>query len=432
MNYTYMIDVAHWWKVDYDLLPDYVKVVAIKATEGDYYEDDTWRAHLEGTLRTGRIPILYHFYRTKIGGRLVKPITQAEYFLDKTKDVHHLVNARANDFERGEYYESLKGYYNPVVPGINSDLLKFHQTLHDSGWKAFDLLYTGLSTWQEMGLENAGNLWQGPSWVVDAGLIDGLWLAWWPIARPKNEAMLAQFDVSKFSPRLPRPFKEYWTWQVAADYSMPGVYVSDGSKPRSVDFNIIPHPYEEVAQMLGAYEQPPVEPPVEEPGEDDEMSDAQVQLILQAVAGVKADIAELRDVVVWVQNNLASHHLDVMAFLEGESGIPPIIPPGPLPEEVKAVLVKADNAGGRVFLSVVKGQNGNGAPIFQFYPDDSKPVKERVFVPAGAMVLVKRESRVKGDGGAWAWEVADPIPYMSGSQKRPEGVRLYLLEKFIV
>jgi hypothetical protein len=48
------------------------------------------------------------------------------------------------------------------------------------------------------------------------------------------------------------------------------------------------------------------------------------------------------------------------------------------------------------------------------------------------MVLVKRESRVKGDGGAWAWEVADPIPYMSGSQKRPEGVRLYLLEKFIV
>ena len=82
---TLAIDISHWRTVDWGQIPEEVKLVMIKATEGDYYRDDMLEAHVEGALGAGKIVGLYHFYRTAISGRKVKPAAQAEFFLEHTR-----------------------------------------------------------------------------------------------------------------------------------------------------------------------------------------------------------------------------------------------------------------------------------------------------------------------------------------------------------
>lgn len=254
-NLTVAIDIAHWWQVDWAEVPEYVRVVFIKATEGDYFLDPSLERHVEGALEAGKIVGLYHFYRTRISGRVVPAQAQAEYFLHHTRSYWPEVNLRANDFERSHFVDAAGEYYNPCLGTEAMDLRIFHQALHESGWAAFDLLYTNPATWAGMKMETAANLWQGPAWIKEQPYLDGLWLAWWPYRRPKAFAGLQNFDPAAFSPRLPRPFTDYWMWQVAADYRMPGLYTSDGRAPKSADLSIIPHAPAEVAAMLGAYQQ---------------------------------------------------------------------------------------------------------------------------------------------------------------------------------
>ncbi len=252
---TLAIDISHWWRVNWDEIPAEVQVVLIKATEGNYYIDPQMQAHVEGALAAGKQVGLYHFYRTKIGGRVIPPQEQAEYFLHHTQPYWGAVHLRANDFERSHWVKESGQYYNPTVGTASQDLETFHRTLHQSDWEAFDLLYTNLDTWTEMGLHSAER-WRGPQWICQQPYIDGLWLAWWPYARPTNTETLSAFNEHSWQPTLPRPFSEYWAWQVAADYRMPGLYTADGSKPKPADLSIIPHPPEEVATMLGAYPPP--------------------------------------------------------------------------------------------------------------------------------------------------------------------------------
>jgi GH25 family lysozyme M1 (1,4-beta-N-acetylmuramidase) len=47
---TLAIDISHWRQVNWNEIPGDVKVVMIKATEGDYYIDDMMEQHVEGAL----------------------------------------------------------------------------------------------------------------------------------------------------------------------------------------------------------------------------------------------------------------------------------------------------------------------------------------------------------------------------------------------
>lgn len=252
-NHTWMIDISHWWTVDWPHVPDFIQLVLVKATEGDYLSDPRFEQHVEEALGAGKTVGAYHFYRTKIGGRKVPPKEQAEYFLHQTQPYWDDLNLRANDFERGSYLQAAEEYYNPRQGSESEDLLQFHQVLHQSDWLAFDLLYTNVATWQEMRLESPSNLWQGPAWIKDQPFIDGLWLAWWPYRRPRAVPDLAKFEVASFSMRLPRPFSEYWAWQFSADFVLPGLKNAEGMMVKPADLSYIPYPPEIVDQMLSAY-----------------------------------------------------------------------------------------------------------------------------------------------------------------------------------
>jgi hypothetical protein len=230
---TLAIDISHWRNVKWDKIPDEVKVVMIKATEGDYYLDDIMPQHVEGALEAGKIVGLYHFYRTAMNGRKIKPRDQAEYFLHHTQQYWGDVKLRANDWERSHKLKSGE-WYNPALGSEINDFFNFHQKLHQSGWQAFTLMYTNLATWQEWKMESWKNAWQGPQWTITNGFIDGLWIAAWGVDKPG---------------RLPRPFQNYWMHQFTANYQMPGIYASNG-KPSGVDANWIPKSIEEIRADL--------------------------------------------------------------------------------------------------------------------------------------------------------------------------------------
>jgi hypothetical protein len=228
------IDISHWRRVDWRALPEKVKVVMIKATEGDYFVDDQFQSHVENALQAGKIVGLYHFYRTSRNGGKVDPAAQAEFFLHHTRQYWGDIRLRANDWERSHRLANGR-WYNPVLGSELEDFYEFHQRLHRSDWAAFTLVYTNLATWQAWKMENWKNGWQGPAWIKNEPLIDGLWVAAWGVAEPS---------------RLPRPFDEYWMHQFSANYLIPGITTAKG-KPSGVDANWIPHSLEEIKGQLG-------------------------------------------------------------------------------------------------------------------------------------------------------------------------------------
>ncbi|MEN8242172.1 MAG: GH25 family lysozyme [Chloroflexota bacterium] len=231
---TLAIDISHWRTVDWAQIPEEVRLVMIKATEGDYYRDSKLAEHVEGALGAGKIVGLYHFYRTAIHGRKVKPGDQAEFFCEHTRQYWGDVHLRANDWERSHRLAD-GSWYNPCLGSELEDLYNFHARLDDSDWEAFTLVYTNLATWQEWKMENWRNGWQGPAWIRDGTMIDGLWVAAWGVEAPS---------------RLPRPFSEYWMHQFTASYPMPGVFTT-GGRPCGVDANWIPSSEAEIRACLG-------------------------------------------------------------------------------------------------------------------------------------------------------------------------------------
>lgn len=233
METTLAIDISHWRVVQWGELPDEVKVVIIKATEGDYLVDPSLKSHVEGALGAGKIVGLYHFYRTKVGGRIVKPKDQVAHFLKHTQNYWDRVKLRVNDFEN-PFYFSDGTPYNPRLGTEIDDLHEFHKQISDSPWEAFDLMYSNRGSWGHFKMENPKNGWQGPKWIVEEDLIDGLWVAHWGVDKPG---------------RLPRPFKDYWMHQYTSSHFMPGIY-NDKGQPVGVDANIIPISYEEIIEEL--------------------------------------------------------------------------------------------------------------------------------------------------------------------------------------
>ena len=140
-----------------------------------------------------------------------------------------------------------------------------------------------------------------------------------------------------------------------------------------------------------------------------------------------AEFAKILSVLKDIEKNIASHHIDVMAKLEGSGTTPP---PAGSDYFEKAVTTEKN----RIYLSWYKKANGQGAPEFIFYPSDGAPVAERIFVAPGTVLRLKTGSKTKGDGsGNYAWELAmdQPIKLMAGSAPVPNNVQLYVMEKFL-
>lgn len=266
-KYTYAIDISAHNRINWDLLPAWIEIVGIKASEGIGYEDPMFKNHIENALERGKLVNPYHFYRTKVGGAISNPISQAQWFLEVIAPYKSDIRMRSNDVERGPYSESAYGgYYNPPVSTILTDLTNFQKTLSEASWSAYDMIYTGWGTWTYWGLQNPGLLDKLRLWL-SKGYADGLWVALYPYDHPKKEADLPyERDPTDFYP-YPYPFEEHFMWQVASDFVLPGSLASNGLA-KTIDFNIIPYPIDEVMTMLSIEPEEPPEPPIE-PGDDE-------------------------------------------------------------------------------------------------------------------------------------------------------------------
>lgn len=250
------IDVSRFRVVNYAELPDTVKLVVTKATEGTGYYDPTFEEQVEKALEAGKFVGAYHFYRTKVGGYIVPPIEQAEFYIEKTKQYENDLAIDALDFE----YIHVNGrIYNPKLGNEQQELKKWFTRLVEERNK-FRLLYTSSGSWSNFGMANWSNAWQGPRWMRDGaeGLINAVW----------------QARYSDYEPFIIKPFKDWWAWQFSGTYAIDGVYAGnlDGSagEARGVDANYLNHPWEEVEQMLAGFvtnppTTPPTIPPVDPP-----------------------------------------------------------------------------------------------------------------------------------------------------------------------
>lgn len=231
---TLAIDLSRTFRVIWKEIPERVKVVMIRATEGDYDFNPMVQQQVEGALESGRIVGLYHVYRTEKNNREINPATQAEIFLHHTQEYWGDVKLQANQWEPGSKQDK-GGQHKYNLRSEVDDLQTFHQQLHQSKWRAFTLIYTNLANWQQWKMENWKNAWQGPRWIYAGGLIDGLWIAELDVAQPS---------------RLPRQFSNYWMHHFATNYILSGIYDANG-KDTGVYANWIPHSLEEIRSCLG-------------------------------------------------------------------------------------------------------------------------------------------------------------------------------------
>lgn len=83
VTYTYGIDLSHWQaQVDFPALKaDGIEYVILKATEGDYYTDETWDERWRAALDAGLVVMAYHFWRSQLDGT-----AQARYFHNAVAD----------------------------------------------------------------------------------------------------------------------------------------------------------------------------------------------------------------------------------------------------------------------------------------------------------------------------------------------------------
>lgn len=247
--WTFAIDISHWWQVDWEQVPPEVRVVLVKASEGDAHTDPQFERHVEGALNSGRFAAPYHFYRTQQGSRKVPPVAQAEHFMRVTRPYWAHFKMRANDFEKGPGGD----VYNPTLGSETNDLYEYQRALFNSEWKVnADLLYTSWGEWGDFKMMNWRNAWQGPQWLQEDPFGMRLWLAAWQENLPL--------------PRYwPRPFKQVFIWQFSAGYCMPGISTTDG-RPRPVDANWILRPPAEVEVLLGEGQAAQIPPPPDELG----------------------------------------------------------------------------------------------------------------------------------------------------------------------
>lgn len=221
-----IIDISHWRKVNWQELDPRIDGVIIKATESDDWTDPSFESHIEGALGEGLLVGVYHFYRTIINKRKVKPKTQAAHFLNVIKPYKFDIQIISLDWERSHLFSNGE-WYNKPTGTANNDFYNFFEGLEIDDYyeKIIKLAYCNLATWQHWRMENWQNVWQGPAWLKDRPDIQ-LWIAYWT-------------EEAGRTGRLPRPFKEYFMHQYSATRQyVNGVYSSQG-KPCPVDMNSV-------------------------------------------------------------------------------------------------------------------------------------------------------------------------------------------------
>jgi hypothetical protein len=242
-NRTLAVDISHHRLVDWEKLDPQVKVVIVKATEGESMKDPRFEEHIEGALEKGLIVGAYHFYRTRIGSYIVPPIAQAEHFLDATKPYREYITIHANDFENFTWWKTGRPY-NPRIGTEQLDLYNYHSRVK-SEVDVFDLLYTSLGSWQHFQMRNLTNGWQGPRWMREER------------GRPRSERLIDDLWIANYgvtSPKIVRPFEDWWMWQYGQVY-MEGVTNENGDHA-PVDVNYIKMPPIDVEAFFSGQVQP--------------------------------------------------------------------------------------------------------------------------------------------------------------------------------
>lgn len=400
-------DFSHWkgdWdlsKVDMAMYAEVMDFVILRvgygAADGRQYIDSKFH-HNYDIASQHNIPILGYWYFSSNSPWNRQLEKYVEYVGDRelyghVNDVEDAYNTASSSFGRGAV-SFLKGL-EATYPGKRA------------------IVYAGPSNYMDLIRNWDAEIDRFPYWVARYPWYN--WTDWdkWPaytVQRFKDFWTNLFGSWSEWKPPMPRTRGED-DWEIAQVIAASGIGNELGFASDELDFNVTRRTKDEFYKWLGWEFEP------EEPGEDDDME--KIDLILEKME-------ELRDIVVDLEKNLASHHLDVMAKFSEVPNTPETPPAG-----VKAVKTRTDYGGQRVYLSWYKQENKQGAPLFIFYPSDGAKVAERVYVKPGATVYVERDGRVVGDGGNAAWKVANPIPVMDGSQKPPEGVQLYIMERFI-
>lgn len=154
---------------------------------------------------------------------------------------------------------------------------------------------------------------------------------------------------------------------------------------------------------------------------------------------IRAEVAELKAIVMELQKKLASGDFDLNKKMNGDqisegSTQTPTDTQTPPDDQEASYYVKVvqKGKGKRVFLSYERFNNGT-RPLFEFYPKDGAKVKDRIFVEPGTKLKVLADGKVVGDGDnvGLKLDMSQRIPRMSGSAKIPRGVQLYVMERFV-
>jgi len=245
-----------------------------------------------------------------------------------------------------------------------------------------------------------------------------VWLAYYS-TDPTYEIPETIDNYGSYADKIDKPFEELVAVQRTTrldgtDYGVNFTSPEDRSKDSgdpatTLDGNISWR----IDEWLGVVEQPP-----EEPGEEPDMG------ILEQM---QAEIAELKDMLIEVKELQPLILRNVRLIRDQlEGGAEP--EPEPEPDTIGKTV---DRDGANVFLFFVSGYNLKDAPVFQIYPKDTSEVKDRLWVASGTTVQVFADGRTVGDSGTVAWKV-DKAQLVASGAPVPDGVDLYVLEKFIV
>lgn len=190
MAYVPGIDVSHWdGKVDWKRVRAAgYRFMFAKATEGNYYKDDTFQPNWTGARQVGILRGAYHFYKPEID-----PLVQARYFTDFLAG-----------FDAGEFPPVLDMEVTTVtemgatvqVPRLKfiEAVRKFLQAVEQTTGKK-PIVY---SNWDILNNYFVGADFKPPAWIFE----HILWLAQYPNA-----------GAAATAPLMPKGYTRWHFWQ---------------------------------------------------------------------------------------------------------------------------------------------------------------------------------------------------------------------------
>lgn len=240
------VDVSYWQQnVDWPLLKAAgVEFVFIKATQGNYFTDAMMRQHVAGAIQTGMVIGLYHWCDPTVGAE-----SQAQYFIDKTKDVPFHLGAADVEQQWASWSEWRQHNVTSILsPDVISRNAKTIISYWDQRLSVKTLIYTRASFITEYARPMI-------QWVCGYPL----WLATYPYGPGRITTTWETFKT-KYLPTTSGPVLvpncPKWTfWQFTGDkFILPGVN-------SALDINYFNGTLEELRVLAGLQAPPPPPPP---------------------------------------------------------------------------------------------------------------------------------------------------------------------------